>query len=91
MITDVPRSLSSIKRTRTPASIAAKGTNALWKSPMLRRLEGAERPRVEPTPRAVDRDAEVRHQDQEHQERDRHRASRCKRAQAAIVEAAQDE
>src|SRR5437773_2364549 len=57
----------------------------------LRGLERAERPGVEPAPGSVHAHPQVRHEDEEHEQRGRGRAGRSQRAKAAVVEAAQHE
>ena len=57
----------------------------------LGRLEGAERARVEPAARAVDRHAEVRDQDQGHEQRRRNCPKRSQRPQPVIVDPAQQQ
>src|SRR5579864_415110 len=54
-------------------------------------LEGAERPGVEPPPRAVDAHPEVRHEYQQHEQRRRHRAGGSQRPKLAVVDAPQHE
>ena len=57
----------------------------------LGRLKCTERPGVEPPPRAVDAHAQVRHEDQEHEQPGRDRSGRRQPADPPVVDPAEDE